>query len=208
MPATDVLVASTFDETAQTRLAAGGKVLLTIPGQHVRNFEVAPVKLGFSSIFWNTAWTMRQAPTTLGILCDPKHPALAQFPTESHSNWQWWYLIHRAGALRLDSLPPGIKPVVRVIDDWVTARPLGLVIEANVGQGKMVICGFDLTDENLDPVSRQMRASLLDYMVSNRFKPAVRVSNEQVQELFSKSPGLARQGAGGRASSAQHPKGM
>ena len=55
------------------RLQAGGKVLLTIPGDKVRNFDTAPVALGFSSIFWNTAWTGRQAPTTLGILCDPKH---------------------------------------------------------------------------------------------------------------------------------------
>jgi hypothetical protein len=39
--------------------------LLTIPGQQVRNFETAPVTLGFSSIFWNTAWTQRQPPTTL-----------------------------------------------------------------------------------------------------------------------------------------------
>src|SRR5512137_1839475 len=37
-----------------------------------------------------------QAPTTMGILCDPKHPALAEFSTEFHNNWQWWYLVHRA----------------------------------------------------------------------------------------------------------------
>ena len=32
---------------------------------------------GFSSIFWNTAWTHHQAPHTLGILCDPRGPAFA-----------------------------------------------------------------------------------------------------------------------------------
>ncbi|MGA2701565.1 MAG: hypothetical protein ABSH35_10770 [Isosphaeraceae bacterium] len=54
---------------------------------------------------WNTAWTRRQPPHTLGILCDPGHPALVEFPTESHSNWQWWYLLTRADALILDDLP-------------------------------------------------------------------------------------------------------
>ena len=125
----DVVVTSHFDAAARAHLRAGGKVLLTIPAEQVRNFDNAPVKLGFSSIFWNTAWTGRQAPTTLGILCDPKHPALAQFPTEWHSNWQWWYLLHRAGALRLDLLPRHAEPIVRVIDDWVTTRPLGLIVE-------------------------------------------------------------------------------
>ncbi|MCP5528738.1 MAG: glycoside hydrolase, partial [Verrucomicrobiales bacterium] len=84
-----VWVTSEFDDDAEARLAEGGRVLLTLPAKKVRNFETAPVKLGFSSIFWNTAWTGRQAPTTLGILCDPKHPALEGFPTDFHSNWQW-----------------------------------------------------------------------------------------------------------------------
>ena len=39
----------------------------------------------------------RMPPTTLGILCDPRHPALANFPTEFNSNWQWWYLVSRPG---------------------------------------------------------------------------------------------------------------
>ena len=101
----DVLVTSKFDDTARRCLQSGGKVLLTIPGKAVRNYDKDPVALGFSSIFWNTAWTDRQAPTTLGILCNPKNPALAEFPTDYFSDWQWWYLIHRAGALRLDLLP-------------------------------------------------------------------------------------------------------
>ncbi|MGD1090130.1 MAG: sugar-binding domain-containing protein, partial [Verrucomicrobiota bacterium] len=158
-----ILVTSTFDAAARRCLQSGGKVLLGIPGGNVRNYDKDPVKLGFSSIFWNTAWTGRQAPTTLGLLCDPQNPALAGFPTDYFSDWQWWYLIHRAGALRLDLLPNGLSPIVRIIDDWVTARPLALIIEGKIGGGKIVICGFDLTHQAGDPVSRQIRASLVNY---------------------------------------------
>jgi hypothetical protein len=159
-------------------------LLLTLPGDQVRNFDKEPVKLGFSSIFWNTAWTGRQAPTTLGLMCDPQHPALAQFPTEWHSDWQWWYLIHRAGALRLDLLPKEVKPIVRVIDDWVTARPLGLIVEGKVGAGRIVICGFDLTRDADDPVSRQMRSSLVRYLGSKECRPATELAPEQIQSLI------------------------
>jgi len=183
-PAKDILVTPQFDDAAQQHLASGGKLLLTLPGKAVRNFDTEPVKLGFSSIFWNTAWTGRQAPTTLGILCDPKHPALAEFPTEFHSNWQWWYLIHRAGALRLDLLPKGTEPVVRVIDDWFTARPLGLVVEGKVGAGKVIVCGVDLTANADDPVSKQMRASLLSYMASRKFAPTTSLTVDQVKSLI------------------------
>lgn len=92
-------------------------------------------------------------------------------------------MIHRAGALRLDLLPRGLPPIVRVIDDWLTARPLGLVVEGRVGAGKIVICGFDLTRDADDPVSRQMRTSLLDYMDSKKFKPSVEITTEQITSL-------------------------
>ena len=181
----NVLVTSAFDEEVQSYLQSGGRVLLTIPGKEVCNYETDPVKLGFSSIFWNTAWTSRQAPTTLGILCDPKNPALAGFPTDYFSDWQWWYLIHRAGALRLDVLPSGLNPIVRVIDDWVTAHPLALVVEGRVGAGKIIICGCDLTEKALtDPVSRQMRASLVNYLSSTKCQPTVELSDDQISNLM------------------------
>lgn len=165
-------------------LAQGGDALIGLPGARIANYEKAPVKLGFSSIFWNTLWTQRQAPTTLGILCDPRHPALEDFPTEAHSNWQWWYLLHRAGALRLDLLPPGVEPVVRVIDDWFTARPLGLVVELAVGKGRAVVCGFAVDGPDADdPVSRQMVASLERYMLGDAFQPSVTASRAQLASL-------------------------
>jgi len=181
----DVLVTSKFDDAARNCLLAGGKVLLSIPGKDLSNYDKDPVKLGFSSIFWNTAWTGRQAPTTLGILCDPQNPALTQFPTEFCSDWQWWYLIHRAGALRLDLLPKEVTPIVRVIDDWVTARPLGLIVEGKVGAGKIIVCGFDLTEDALkDPVSRQMRASLMSYLGSEKCQPSAGLTFGQIASLM------------------------
>ena len=92
-------------------------------------------------------------------------------------------MIHRAGALRLDLLPKGVEPIVRVIDDWVTAHPLGLVIEGKVGMGKIVVCGFDLTRDAGDPVSRQMRASLVDYMNSKAFAPKTGLTAGQIESL-------------------------
>jgi hypothetical protein len=180
---TGVLVAGEWTQEVKRTLDAGGTVLLTLPSEQVRNYAEDPVALGFSSIFWNTAWTNRQAPTTLGLLCDPKHPALAQFPTEAHSNWQWWYVLQNAAALRLDQLPRELKPVVRIIDDWVTSRPLGLVIEGKVGPGRLLVTGMDLRNVD-DPVRRQLRASLLRYAKSAEFAPQTELTLAQVQSLM------------------------
>ena len=76
---------------------------------------------------------------------------------------------------------------MRVIDDWVTVRPLGLVIEGRVGAGKIVVCGFDLTAGGADPVSRQMRASLLGYMASKKFAPKISLTAGEIQSLMVKT---------------------
>ncbi|USI74475.1 sugar-binding domain-containing protein [Sphingomonas morindae] len=176
--------ASGFDAETLRHLEEGGDALIGLHPKTIANYAETPVKLGFSSLFWNTAWTGRQPPTTLGLLCDPEHPALAHFPTEAHSNWQWWYLIHRAGALRLDLLPPGLSPIVRIIDDWVTARPLALMIEAQLGRGRAIVCGFSTRAEDCaDPVSQQMIASLSAYMQGGAFAPRTRVTSEQLRRL-------------------------
>jgi hypothetical protein len=179
-----VLLVRTLDEAAEARLRDGGRVVLTMPPGRVRGDALGKVALGFSSIFWNTAWTGRQAPHTLGVLLDPKHPALAAFPTESHSNWQWWYLLSRAGAMILDSLPKPLRPTVQVIDDWFTNRRLGLVFEARVGKGRLLVTSIDLeSDLDANPVARQMRHSLLRYAASDRFAPRVEVSADAVRAL-------------------------
>src|SRR5690606_34382969 len=145
----------TFNREAEKVLSDGGTVWLAIPPARVApDPQRGPIALGFSSIFWNTAWTNGQAPHTLGILCDPSHPALAQFPTESHSNWQWWYPISDAAPMLLDTWPRELRPIVQVVDDWFTNRKLGLVCEARVGGGRILVTSIDLNDAVLDPVRR------------------------------------------------------
>jgi len=136
-----ITIVGDWNQEALSALAAGEKVFLMIPPARVKgDGKRGKVELGFSSIFWNTAWTRGQAPHTLGILCNPKHEAFAAFPTDSWSNWQWWYLVTRAGAMILDDMPAGLEPIVQVVDDWFTNRRLGLVFEAKVGKGKLLVC--------------------------------------------------------------------
>ena len=101
-----VLLTDRLDDKALKTLAAGGKVLLSLRQGSLAPAAGGDIALGFSSIFWNTSFTNGQAPHTLGILCDPQHPALASFPTDYHSNYQWWDPVMHAGAIRLDVLAP------------------------------------------------------------------------------------------------------
>jgi hypothetical protein len=178
---TDINRVNALDDPAMEMLKAGKTVMLMpAPGRVKGN-----IPPGFSSIFWNTLWTNGQQPHTLGILCDPRHPALADFPTQYHSNWQWWDIVTRSQAMIMNDLPPTLRPIVQIIDDWFSNRRLGIVFEARVNGGKLLICSVDLeTDIEKRPVAKQFLYSLKNYMNSTAFDPKQELTPAQVNGLF------------------------
>ena len=184
-PSEDILVARRLDAAAIDRLGRGGKVLLTAGPGTVRPEKGGSIAVGFSSIFWNTAWTGKQPPHTLGILCDPAHPALAGFPAQGRSNWQWWDAMSHAQAIILDDLAPGLEPIIRIIDDWFTNRSLGLVFEARVGPGRLLLTGIDLlTSSETRPEARQLLDSLVRYAAGPAFRPSADIPIDRLKALF------------------------
>jgi beta-galactosidase len=179
MPA-DVLITPSLDQAALDRLDAGGRVLLLPP----RLSRMHP-RLGFEPIFWNRYMFNTQDRQTLGLLCDPKHPALEGFPTQFFQDWQWNEIVSSARGMVMDALPAGMHPIVQVIDDWNTNRKLGLVWECRVGTGKLLVCSADL-DKDLGkrPAARQLRESLLSYMAGKRFDPKVEVNKNDLARLL------------------------
>ena len=179
----DILVTQTLDSKALETLQHGGKVLLTLKQGTLNKHMGGDIKIGFSSIFWNTAW-VQSPPYSLGILCDPAHPALSNFPTQKYSNWEWWDGMSHGNAIKLDSLSKGIKPIVRVIDDWFSARSLGLIFECRAAKGKLIVSGIDLlSDANDRPEARQLLYSLEHYMSKAEFAPQQTVPIQRLKYL-------------------------
>lgn len=181
----EIKVVNNLNNATLQYLNNGGKVLLSLGKGKVSPEMGGDVGLGFSSIFWNTAWTGNQKPHTLGILCNPEHPALKEFPTEYHSNWQWWDAVTHADAIQLDSFPSELQPIVRIIDDWVTNRSLALLFEAKVGNGSIMVSGADLVNNlSTRPEARQLKSSLIHYMESDEFSPAVELKVEVLKKII------------------------
>lgn len=179
-----IKVVSSLDPLTQRYLENGGSVLLTLKQGTLKPEYGGKIGIGFSSIFWNTAWTEGQTPHTLGILCNPSHKALAMFPTEYHSNWQWRDAMSHSNAIMLAPISSEIKPIVRVIDDWVTNRSLALLFEVKVGKGKLLVSGIDLNQEmGKRPEAQQLLFSLKKYMASKDFNPTVSVEIGAVTKL-------------------------
>lgn len=177
-----VLVSGSYDAAARQKLAQGGKVLLLWPGNRA---GVNTIPTTFLPVFWSLTWFPKQ-PGTLGILCDPSHPALASFPTDSHSNFQWYELTQDAPAFVLNDTPAEFRPLVQVIDDYHRNYKLGAVFETRVGRGKLLVSAFDLSADLANrPVARQLRQSLLEYMGDAKFDPQLELPSATLEKLLS-----------------------
>lgn len=184
IPNQSVLITDKIDQQALNELEKGGSVLLSIKKGSLHPDMGGKIGVNFTPIFWNTAWFRGAPPHTLGVLCNPGHPALAAFPTQYHSNYQWQDPIENASAVILSRIAPNAKPIVRIIDDWFTNRSLALIFEAKVGKGKILVSGVDLiTNAANRPEARQLKHSLITYMGSDAFNPDAEIDGKKLSKL-------------------------
>ncbi len=179
-----------LDSPVLIDLAQGGRVLLLPDLKKLKH----SIKGSFQTDFWCFPMFRRAAqrrnievaPGTLGILCDPSASALARFPTEFHSNWQWWHLVKNSRPVILDASPADYRPIVQVIDNFERNHKLGLIFEARVGKGKLLVCAIDLLGHQDKPEARQLLHSLLQYVDSDKFRPQTELPVKLLGEIFSK----------------------
>lgn len=185
---TGVVIADRLDQKMLEYLAGGGKALL------FPRHDALPhaVDGAFQTDFWCWAMFAKSAtqrkikppPGTQGFLCDLAHPALANFPTEFHSNWQWWRIVKNARPIVLDETPADYRPILHVIDNFARNHKLGLLFETKVGQGRLLVCASDLPKLQEHPEARQLLHSLLRYMESPAFAPRAGIDVALLRKLL------------------------
>lgn len=191
---TDINVIKKWDKQAENLLANGAKVLWFPDAKTYKNVTVEGL---FQTDYWNyrmfksiCEWVKKPvSPGTLGLLMNPSHPVFAHFPTDFHTNWQWFTMIKNSHPLILDQLPDNYRPIVQVIDNVERNHKLGMIQEFNVGPGKLLICMTDLETQQEYPEARQLYRSLLSYMDSSEFSPQMTLTPAQLIELFTHQVG-------------------
>ena len=127
-------------------------------------------------------------PHTTGLTIDSQHPLFREFPTDDWSNLNWWELVNNAQVMNLAALPRDYQSPIQPIDTWHVSRKLGMLVEANVLNGKLLMTTMDISN-HLDRrlVARQMRKAIIDYMESDRFRPALTLPVTVISDLFIKT---------------------
>ena len=185
MPKTkDIYITDTLDSKAIKILTNGGKVLITAGGKIRYGNDV---KQTYLPVFWNTSWFKMRPPHTTGAYIMNNHPIFKDFTTDSWQNINWWELVNKAQVMNLQEFPEEYQPIYQPIDTWHVSRKLGMIVEANVLKGKLLMTTFDINNNlNKRIVARQLRKSILEYMSSNEFKPEITLDIKVIRDLFEK----------------------
>lgn len=179
----DIYVTTQPDQKAMDILNEGGKVLILCYNQVNMGRNI---KQSLLPEFWNHLWSFRYSTHTHGLLIQEHHPLFRHFPTSYHSDLQWWELVNRSYPMWLEELPT-IQPLVQTIDNAYSNRRLGMLFEARVGKGRLIVTNMDLSTKlNRRIVARQMLSSILQYMKTEEFQPAEQVEFSQIMDLFIK----------------------
>ncbi|HEX8017985.1 MAG TPA: glycoside hydrolase family 2 TIM barrel-domain containing protein [Flavobacterium sp.] len=183
-----VVYTRSLDE-AYKLLKAGKKVLLNPDWKKIKGIEGK-----FVPVFWSPVHFPKQA-GTMGVLCNPSHKALADFPTDMNTDWQWWDLNVNSTTLITDGTEGG-SPIVEMVDNFANNRKLASLFEGSVGLGKLVIASFDLTtDLDKRPVAKQMLISILKYMNSETFKPELIKNPEVLKSILAEQKEKGKEAA-------------
>ncbi|MDR2982379.1 MAG: discoidin domain-containing protein [Puniceicoccales bacterium] len=174
-----VTVTDIWNNRVLDALQKGGRVVLTPP----RNALAKPIDARFIPVFWSPLHFPNQ-PGTLGASIDPDHPAFADFPTETHTQWQWWELFATSCSTDLaDVMPKPEMPLTFVDKHDRNALPAA-IWECRVGKGALLVCTLDIAEQPGNIVARQLRRSLLGYAASAAFAPKVELSEKTLNVIF------------------------
>ena len=184
-----VHVASFLNDDLRKRLESGASVLLIPDHDSIVAQSVGGM---FTPDYWNYSMfkTISEnagkevSPGTLSILTDPGHPLLKYFPTECHSDWQWWSITRNSRPMILNATRGEYRPLIQVVDNIERNHKLGLVFEFAVGKGKLLVCMIDLQAIAGTPEGNQFRTSLLRYMKSDAFHPTEQLAWKELDALF------------------------
>lgn len=181
-----VTITNVLDDIAISQLEKGKSVLL-MPDS---------TKLCVGGLFTTDYWNYRMfktisegnkkqvSPGTLGILTNPEHPIFKGFPTEMHTNWQWFPVIKASHPMMLDNTGKDYRPIVQVIDNIERNHKLGLIFEFAIGKGKLLVCMADLEKATAYPEGRAFYRSVLQYITSDDFNPTTHITLEDFQKLM------------------------
>ena len=170
----------TLDARALQVLQRGGRVFLAPDSTQ----EALPhsIRGQFSTDFWSVGTFPAQA-GGMGLLIDAAHPVFASFPTDAHTDFQWWPMASRRAVILPEALR-GLRPIVTLMDSYAYLRPMAQLFECRCGGGRLLFSSLGLHHLTQYPEARALLFSIYRYMGSEAFAPAQEAPVEEIRTIL------------------------
>ena len=165
-----------FDEQTRAVLQNGGRVYLS-PDADKESLPYS-IKTQFTTDFWSVG-TFADQEGGMGQLIDTEHPIFKEFPTDFHTDWQWWIMATKRAAV----LPHPMKTIITEMDSYAFLRPMAQLIEFRCLKGKVLLSTMELHKSQQYPEVRALQASIYTYLSEENFEPAEEITEEELSML-------------------------
>ena len=165
-----------FDEQTRAVLQNGGRVYLSPDAD--RESLLNSIKTQFTTDFWSVG-TFADQEGGMGQLIDTEHPIFKEFPTDFHTDWQWWIVAGKRAVI----LPRSMKSVITEMDSYAFLRPMAQMIEFRCLKGKVLLSTMELHKSQQYPEVRALQASIYTYLSGENFEPAEEITEEELSML-------------------------
>lgn len=166
-----------LDEAAVQVLEEGRNVYLS-PDSDKEHLPHS-IQAQFTTDFWSVG-TFAAQEGGMGQLIDEDHPIFENFPTEFHTNWQWWPMAVQRAII----LPEDMKCIITEMDSYAFLRPMAQLLECRCGNGKLLISSMGLHNLQQYPEARALQDAIYKYMVSEKFAPEQEMLPETVKSII------------------------
>ena len=179
---TRVYETTVLDAQAKQVLDQGGIVYYS-PKSEEASFHNS-IRAQFSTDFWSVGTFGRQE-GAMGQLIQKDHPLFQEFPTESHTNWQWWPMANQRAVVLPESVGLGksFDAIITEMDSYAFLRPMAQLFECRVGNGKLLYSTLGLQDLQQYPEGRALLRAIYKYLDSDAFAPTQSMEWETVVNL-------------------------
>ena len=165
-----------FDEQTRAVLQNGGRVYLSPNAD--RESLPNSIKTQFTTDFWSVG-TFAEQEGGMGQLIDTEHPIFRNFPTDFHTDWQWWIVAGKRAVI----LPRSMKSVITEMDSYAFLRPMAQLIEFNCLNGKVLLSTMELHKSLQYPEARALQAAIYEYLSGEEFRPAEELTVEELRTM-------------------------
>ncbi len=165
-----------FDVKTREILQNGGRVYLS-PDADKESLPNS-IKTQFTTDFWSVG-TFADQEGGMGQLIDTEHPIFKEFPTDFHTDWQWWIMATKRAVI----LPHPMKTIITEMDSYAFLRPMAQLIEFRCLKGKVLLSTMELHKSQQYPEARALQTAIYEYLSGEDFEPSEEIAEEELSML-------------------------